>query len=146
MLAQNWCGRGESDPDNITEGHMRRFLIALAISLLPSIALAHGHGGGGGGGGHGGGHMGGGWSGAHVVGGGFSSRAAVGTARVGGWNSGRPVAWGGGRFHGHGRFVHRHGRVFFVGGGPWWVGGYNNCWQWVPTAWGPRRVWACDYF
>jgi hypothetical protein len=40
--------------------------------------------------------------------------------------------------------VHRHGRVFFVGGGPWW--GYDSCWTWVPTAWGPRRVWACDYF
>ena len=67
---------------------MRRLLIALAISLLPSLALAHGHG----------------------------------------------------------RFVHRHGRVFFVGGGPWWVGGYDTCWQWVPTPWGLRRVWACgDY-
>ena len=30
---------------------MRRLLIALAISLLPSFALAHGHGGGGHGGG-----------------------------------------------------------------------------------------------
>jgi hypothetical protein len=46
---------------------LRRLLIALAIALLPSIALAQGHGGGGGmsGGGHmgggamsGGGHMG----------------------------------------------------------------------------------------
>ena len=41
---------------------MRRLLIALAIALLPSIALA-GHGGGGGGGHGGGGHGGGGWSG-----------------------------------------------------------------------------------
>jgi hypothetical protein len=42
--------------------------------------------------------------------------------------------------------VHRHGRVFFVGGGPWWVGGYDTCWQWVATPWGLRRVWACsDY-
>ncbi|MGA7022331.1 MAG: hypothetical protein WB036_06005, partial [Pseudolabrys sp.] len=56
------------------------------------------------------------------------------------------VAWGGRPFHGHGRFVHRHHRVFFVGGGPWWVGGYDSCWQWVPTPWGPRRVWTCDYF
>ena len=31
---------------------MRRLLIALAISLLPSFAIAHGHGGG-----HGAGHM-----------------------------------------------------------------------------------------
>jgi hypothetical protein len=117
---------------------MRRLLIAVAIAMLPSIALAHGgHGGGGG-------HMGGGWSGGHMSGG---NRAALGAARVGGWTGSHAVAWGGGRFHGHGRFVHRHGRVFFVGfgGGPWWVGGYDNCWQWVPTVWGPRRVWACDY-
>ncbi|MGB6912821.1 MAG: hypothetical protein WBE42_08700 [Pseudolabrys sp.] len=139
---------------------MRRLLIALAIALLPSIALAgHGRGGGGGhgGGGHGGGgHGGGGWSGGHMSGGGWSggrmsagamsSRAAVGAARVGGWSGSHAVAWGGRPFHGHGRFVHRHHRVFFVGGGPWWVGGYDSCWQWVPTPWGPRRVWTCDYF
>jgi hypothetical protein len=137
----------------------------LAIALLPSIALAQGHGGGGMSGGHmggggmsGGGHMsGGGMSvGGHMSGGGrsfggmngggMSSRAAaVGAAPVGGWTRSRAVGWGGDRFHGHGRFVHRHGRAFFVGGGPWWVGGYDNCWQWVPTARGPRRVWACDY-
>jgi hypothetical protein len=123
---------------------MRRFLIALAISLLPSFALAHGHGGGG----HGaGGHMGGGWSGGRLGGAGLSSRAAVGAARVGSWNGARwnGASWNRGAFH-HGRFVHRHGRVFFVGGGPWWVGGYDTCWQWVPTPWGLRRVWACDYF
>ena len=40
---------------------MRRLLIALAISIVPSLALAA-HGGGGG---HGGGHMGGG-GGAHI--------------------------------------------------------------------------------
>ena len=118
---------------------MHRLLIALAIALLPSIALAHGHGGGG----HGG--MGGGWSGGHVSGG-MSSRAAVGGARVGAWNGSRSSAWSRGSFHGHGRFVHRHGRVFFVGGGPWWIGGYDSCWRWLPTAWGPRRVWVCDYF
>jgi hypothetical protein len=118
---------------------MRRLLIALAISLLPSFALAHGHGGGG----HsGGGHMGGGWSGGRTSGAGLSSRAAVGAVGVGGWNG---AGWNRGAFH-HGRFVHRHGRAFFVGGGPWWVGGYDTCWQWVPTPWGPRRVWACDYY
>ena len=123
---------------------MRRLLFALAISLLPSLALAHGHGGGGG---HFGGHMGGGWSGARMGGPGLSSRAAVGALRVGNGNGAR---WNGAaRNHGnfrHGRFVHRHGRVFFVGGGPWWGGGYDTCWQWVPTAWGPRRVWACGYY
>jgi hypothetical protein len=48
--------------------------------------------------------------------------------------------------HGHGHFVHRHGRRFFVGGGPGWVGDDDNCWQWVPTASRLRRVWACDDF
>jgi hypothetical protein len=67
------------------------------------------------------------WSGARMAGSGFSSRAAVGTARVGAWNGAR---WNGANLnHGsfrHGRFVHRHGRVFFVGGGPWWVGGSGS--------------------
>ncbi len=128
---------------------MRRLLIALAISLLPSIALAYG---GGRMGGHGGGgpmsaagHMSGSWSGARMAGPALSSRAAVGTARVAGWNGARwnGANWNHGAFR-HGRFVHRHGRVFFVGGGPWWVGGYDTCRQWVPTPWGLRRVWACD--
>jgi len=133
---------------------MRRLIIALAIAMLPAVAFAHGHGGGGGGhGGGGGGHMGGGWSGGHMGGGwsgarmsagAMSSRAAVGAASVGRWNRGGAVAWNGRPFHG--KFVRRHGRVVFVGGGPWWVGGYDTCWQWVPTPWGPRRVWACDYF
>ena len=128
---------------------MRRLLIALAISLLPSIAFAAHSGGRAGniGGGHmsAAGHMGGGWSGAHMSGPTFSSRAAVGTARVGSWNGAHwnGANWNHGAFH-HGRFVHRHGRAFFVGGGPWWVGGYDTCWQWVATSWGLRRVWACD--
>jgi|SRR5450631_1949015 hypothetical protein len=129
---------------------MRKLLIALAISLVPSLALAAhvggGHGGGhmgGGGGGHvAGGHMSGGWSGARMGGSGFSSRAAVGTARVGGWNGAR---WNGANRN-HGRFVHRRGRGFFVGGGPWWVGDYDSCSQWVATPWGLRQRWVCgDY-
>jgi hypothetical protein len=126
---------------------MRRLLIILGIAMLPSIALAHGGGGGGhgggghmGGGGMSGGHMGGGWSGRQMSSAGMGSRASIGAARTGGW-TGRS-AWGGGQFHGHGRFVHHHGRVF-VGSGPWWVGGYDNYWQWVPTALGVRRVWDC---
>ena len=130
---------------------MRRLLIALAISLVPSLALAAHIGGGGGhvGGGHmgvAGGHMSGGWSGAHMGGSGFSSRAAVGTARVRLERRSLDGAnWNHGSFR-HGRFVHRHGRVFFVGGGPWWVGGYDTCWQWVATPWGLRQTWVCgDY-
>jgi hypothetical protein len=67
------------------------------------------------------------------------------------WN-GHMAAWNGRagnwtRFH-HGHFVDRHGRVFFVGG-PWW-GGYGyydyGCWQWVPTRWGPQRIWVCGSY
>ena len=49
---------------------MRRLLIALAVVLVPSFAMAHGHGGGGGG------HMGGGW-------GGRGGLAIAGGARMG---------------------------------------------------------------
>ena len=147
---------------------MRRLLIALTITLLPSFAIAHGHGGGGGGhggmggghGGMGGGHMAGGWSG---HGGASMAGARTGgwTGHMAAWQGGRMAAWNGragnwngrvgnlNRFH-HGHFVHRHGRVFFVGG-PWWWGDYGysdyGCWQWVSTRWGPRRIWACgDYY
>jgi hypothetical protein len=125
---------------------MRRILSALAISLLPSLALAA-HGGGhmGGGAGHvAGGQMGGSWSGARMGAPGYSSRAAVGTARVGGWSGARwnGANWNHGAFH-HGRFVHRHGHVFFIGGGPWF-GSYDSCWQWVATPWGLRHAWVCD--
>ncbi|MGA7024523.1 MAG: hypothetical protein WB036_17260 [Pseudolabrys sp.] len=123
---------------------MRRLLIALAVVLLPSFAIAHGHGGGHGGmGGTGGGRMAGGWS-AHAA-------SIAGGARMRAWN-GHMAAWNGRagnwtRFH-HGHFVHRHGRVFFVGG-PWW-GGYGyydyGCWQWVPTRWGPQRIWVCGSY
>jgi hypothetical protein len=44
---------------------------------------------------------------------------------------------------------HRHHRnAFFVGAGfagPWYDYGYSSCWSLVPTAWGWRRVWVCDY-
>jgi hypothetical protein len=125
---------------------MRRLLISLVISLMPSLALAA-HGGGSHIGGGGGGHLGSGWSGARMGGPGLSGGAAFGAARVGGrggarWNG---TSWNHGSFR-HGRFVHRHGRVFFVGGGPWWVGGYDSCWQWVATPWGLRWASVCgDY-
>src|SRR3974390_721340 len=136
---------------------MRRLLIALAIIVLPSLALALGHGGVGGHGGFGGCH------------GGFGGWHGNGTAliargpRLAAW-SGHMAAWNGhvanwnhfnhGHFiHHHGHFVHRHGRVFFVGGPRWWDGwggyGYydDGCWQWVPTPSGPRHGWGCgDYY
>jgi hypothetical protein len=35
----------------------------------------------------------------------------------------------------------------FVGPGFFGFGLYAgySCWRWAPTAWGPRRVWACGY-
>ena len=112
---------------------MRRFLIVLAITLLPSFAIA-GHGGGGHGGG---GHMGGGWGGGHM-GGGWGGHMG------GGWGK-HSMAMA--AFH-HGRFVHRHNRFFFAGGPFFAAYGYGyDCWRWVPTAWGPRRIWVCgDYY
>ena len=119
---------------------MRRLLIALAITLLPSFAIAHGHGGGG--------HM----SGGHVSSGHMSSwsghaSAAMAGGRMSGWN-GSGVNWSHAAFH-HGRFAHRHNR-FFVARGPFFAGygfyGYD-CWRWAPTPRGPRRVWVCgDYY
>jgi hypothetical protein len=130
---------------------MRRLLIALAISLLPSIAIAA-HGSGrvshvGGGHMSAAGHMGVGGSGARISGPAFNSRAGVGTARVGSWNGARwnSANWNHGAFH-HGRFAHRHNRFFFAGG-PGWAGyGYYDCWRWAATPWGLRRIWVCgDY-
>jgi len=69
----------------IVEGRMRRFLIALAITLLPSFAIAA-HGGGHMGG-WGGGHMGG-WGGGHMGGWGGHPRAAMIGGGMGGWRGG----------------------------------------------------------
>jgi len=113
---------------------MRKLLVILAITLLPSFAVAA-HGPGGHMGGWGGGHMSGGWGG----------------HRMGGWHASN---WHRAHFFHHGRFVHRqhffvrrHHRFFFVGG-PIFAAGYGyDCWRWVPTAWSPRRVWVCgDYY
>jgi hypothetical protein len=35
-----------------------------------------------------------------------------------------------------------HHRRFFVGVGAY--GLYDTCWRWVPSVYGPRRVWVCD--
>jgi len=118
--------------------------MVLAVALIPSLAAAHGHGGGGGG------HIGGGWGGHSAAG--IAGGARMGAGHMAAWNGGRMAAWAGrpgnwNRFH-HGHFVHRHGRVFFVGG-PWWGGyGYydSGCWQWVPTRWGPQRIWVCGSY
>ena len=126
---------------------MRRLLIVLAVALIPSFAAARGHGGGGGG------HMGGGWGGHSAAGISSGARMGAWSGHMAAWNGGgRMAAWAGrpgnwNRFH-HGHFVHRHGRVFFVGG-PWWGGyGYydSGCWQWVPTRWGPQRIWVCGNY
>jgi hypothetical protein len=127
------------------EGRMRKILIILAIALLPSVAMARGgHMGGGGhmgswGGGHGGGGH---WGGGHWGGG--RSLAMTG-GRFGGWHAGNLHR---GAFFRHGRFVHRHHRFFFAGAPVFAAYGYGyDCWRWVPTAWGVRRIWVCgDYY
>jgi hypothetical protein len=49
----------------------------------------------------------------------------------------------------HRRFVFFHRRHFiapFFGVGVLAAGyGYSSCWRWVPTYYGVRRVWVCDY-
>jgi hypothetical protein len=74
-----------------------------------------------------------------------NARMAAASGGMGAWNSGN---WKGGNWAHNGRhFHHRHNRVFFVGGGPWWWGDYGyydpGCWQWVETRRGLRRIWAC---
>ena len=106
---------------------MRKLLVILAITLLPSFAMAaHGPGG----------HMSGGWGG----------------HRMGGWHGGN---WHHAHFFHHRPFVHR--RQFLRASPPQVLlrrrtnlrrDGYGyDCWRWVPTAWGPRRIWVCgDYY
>ena len=94
---------------------MRRLLIALAVALIPSLAIAHGHGGGGGG------HMGGGWAGGHSAAFAGGARMGAWSGHMAAWNGGRMAAWAGrpgnwNRFH-HGHFVHHHGRVLAGLGG-----------------------------
>jgi hypothetical protein len=130
---------------------MRRLLIALAVSVVPSLAIA-GHG-------HSGGHSGGMGVGASSsmgarmsgpVGGaargavpmGRSSGARI--ANMGGPWKGQAGGWSKGMHHGH--HHHRHGRFFFAGA-PWFASyGYYSCWRWANTPWGPQRVWVCDYY
>ena len=146
VLARNGrgdrCGRGLVDSVK-REGRMRKLLIIFAITLLPSFAVAAGHGGGGG---HMGGHMGS-WSGGHMWGG---HGMAMASGRMGSWHAAnwhhapffhhRPF------FH-HARFFHRHHRFFFVGGPVFAFGYGSDCWRWVATAWGLRRIWVCgDYY
>jgi hypothetical protein len=54
----------------------------------------------------------------------------------GGWYGGGWGWRGGPRFYGYG------GPRFYGYGGPNYAYGYT-CWRWIPTAWGPRRVWVC---
>jgi hypothetical protein len=135
---------------------LRKTMIALlafaSISMLaPDVALARGGGGGGGGhggggGGHGGGFGGGfggggrGFSGGGFGGAGFGAAAvrggsfgnsfarstavgAAGAAGVAGFQAGRFATggWHHGGFHGF-----RHGRRFFVAGGFWGPGYYDD--------------------
>ena len=99
---------------------MRTLLIALAVSIVPSLAIA--------GPGYGGGHS-------RGMGMGASSMDARMSGPIGGWSKGM--------HHGH---HHRNARFFFVGA-PWFASyGYydDSCWRWANTPWGPQQVWVCD--
>ena len=111
-------------------------VIGAALIAAPAAARGGGHGGGGhGGGGHGGG--------AHAGSGSHGGGSSIGVARVSGLHTG---SVGVARRHVvvHRAFFPRH-RVFvrpFVGYGLY---ADYSCWRWVPTPFGLRRVWACDY-
>jgi hypothetical protein len=68
--------------------------------------------------------------------GGWGWRGGVGVVGVGGWGWRRP-GWGWG------------GPGWGWGGPGWGWGGGGvvvvsvSCWRWVPTVWGPARVWIC---
>ena len=77
--------------------------------------------------------------------GGHSSRMSMGSSHMSGMRSGprvssfntirsRSIIVGNRRIHHRGRF--------FVGG--YGYGLYDTCWRWVPSVYGPRRVWVCD--
>jgi hypothetical protein len=63
--------------------------------------------------------------------------------RVGSFNTFRSANVIGNRriFVGNHRIHHRR-FPFFVGVGAY--GLYDTCWRWVPSVYGPRRVWVCD--
>ena len=78
--------------------------------------------------------------------------AALGTvalssnnASARGWGGGhvgfRGGGWRGGGWRGSG-LGWRGGPRFYGYGGPYYAYGYT-CWRWVPSVWGPRRVWVC---
>ena len=68
--------------------------------------------------------------------GGVGWGGGIGVARIGGWGWRRP-GWGWG------------GPGWGWGGPGWGLGGVGvivigaSCWRWVPTVWGPTRVWVC---
>jgi hypothetical protein len=131
-------------------------VIGAALMAAPAQARFGGFGGMHGGGGFAGGHVGG-FGGMHG-GGGF----AVG--HVGGFGGfrggfvghpgfvGRTAFVNHGFFPGHrvGFFPHRRFIGPFVGvgalyGAGYYGAGYSSCWTWVPTYYGWRRAWTCDY-
>jgi hypothetical protein len=75
---------------------------------------------------------------AHV--GGFGGGFRGGFVRGPGWGGGfvRGPGWGGRRAFGFG------GPFLGVGLGLGAIAASSSCWTWVPTAFGWRRVWACD--
>jgi hypothetical protein len=116
----------------------------LGAALIAAPALARGGGGHGGGAHAGGGSHGGG------VSRGFSGRiggGSIGVARVGGWRAvgvdiGRGHVVAHRAFIPHHRTHHRHFARSFVGYGLY---ADYSCRRWVPTPYGLRLVWTCNY-
>jgi hypothetical protein len=108
-------------------------VIGATLMAVPAQAR---FGGGGFGGMHGGGFA------AARVGGfgrGFAGRSAF---------VGRPAFVNRGFFPGR-RFAFFPRRRFiapFFGFGALYAAAYPSCWSWVPTVFGWRRVWICDYY
>ena len=110
-------------------------VIGAVLLAAPAQARFGGFGGMRGGGG--------GFAGAHVAGfGGFRGGFAGHSAFVG-----RPAFVHHGFFPGHRFAFFRHRRFIapFFGVGALYAAGYSSCWTWVPTAYGWRRAWVCDY-
>jgi len=131
--------------------------IGAVLLAAPAQAGFGGMRGGGGGGGFAGAHVGGfgGFGGMRGGGGG----GGFAGAHVGGFGGFRGGFAGHSAFVGRSAFVHhgffphhrfaffRHHRFIgpFFGVGALYAAGYSSCWRWVPTAYGWRRAWVCNY-
>jgi len=128
--------------------------IGAVLLAAPAQAGFGGMRGGGGGGGFAGAHVGGfGGFGGMRGGGGFAGAHVGGFGGFRGGFAGHSAFVGRSAFVHHGFFPHhrfaffRHHRFIgpFFGVGALYAAGYSSCWRWVPTAYGWRRAWVCNY-